>query len=166
MGAGRSLADAELAGDLPVGGPLGDQNEDLTLAAGKRASGRAGRAQGRGQQPRNSRVKVALACRCCPDRGGDLVGAGIFEQVAGGTSLQSRPHLGLLQEAGHGEDLYGRPPGFQLPRRLNPVHDRHQQVHQHHIGQLAGWFQHGDTVERVPAVASLTHDGDVTDHLR
>ena len=95
-----------------------------------------------------------------PDCGRDLVGAGVLEEVARRAGLERRGDLLLLDEAGHRHDLDVRVLGLDPADRGEPVHVRHQQVHQHDVGLEA--TGHGDALA---AVGRLAHDLDVGEQI-
>jgi hypothetical protein len=90
---------------------------------------------------------------------GNFICVGVFQQVAGRPGLERAADLGLLNKAGHGHHLDGRPAGLDLAGGGDAVHDRHHEIHQHDVGKVVAWFKLGDAVQGLAAV------GGFADHL-
>jgi hypothetical protein len=74
----------------------------------------------------------------CADRRGQVVRRDILELIADGARLQRPLHQLLVPKARQREDPHR---GEALPDgagRRHPVHDRHLEVHQHHVGLELG----------------------------
>ncbi len=86
------------------------------------------------------------------------MGGSVLEEEAAGTGAQRLHHVLVEVEGGQYQHLRRAvPPGpGDLPGRLHPVHPRHADVHQHHIG-----LQGTHLVERLEAVSGLADDRDV-----
>ena len=91
-----------------------------------------------------------------PDRGGDLFGLGVLQDVARRAGLEGRGDLLLLDEGGHGHDLGLGPLGLDPADRGDAVHVRHQQVHQDDVRLEAAGHRHA-----LGAVGGLADDLDV-----
>ena len=68
-----------------------------------------------------------------PDRLGQLVNRGVFEQISDGSRLQRPLHQLLFSKTGQRDNLDGR---MRLPDSMDgssAMHLRHHQVHQDHI---------------------------------
>ena len=72
------------------------------------------------------------------DRLHEVVGLGVFEQVADGAGVQRRPDAGLLGEGGEHDDASVGASGQDLAGGLDTVHAGHRQVHQHDVGPSGG----------------------------
>ena len=112
------------------------------------------RPQPAGQPGHHRRREHRLASGGAPDRVGERSAGSVLEQVAAGPGLD-RPHDVGVGVVG-GQDQHGR--AVRAPReagrRLGAVHDRHPQVHEHHVGPQPAAQHH-----RLGAVGGLA------DHL-
>ena len=68
-----------------------------------------------------------------PDRLPQLVGLGVLEKVADRPGANCAGDGGVLQNAGQGDHLHVRHLGPDRPRRRDPTHARHQEIHEDHL---------------------------------
>ena len=101
-----------------------------------------------------------LAGLGAPDGDRHVVGVGVLEQVARRPRLERGGDPLLLDEAGERDDLDVRAARLDLGRGGDPVHDRHQQVHEHDVG-----LELADELDGAPPVLGLAHDLDVVEQL-
>ena len=130
----RGGGDHEALGDLGVGQALGDQGQDLDLARGEvvgRVRGRGGGVDGGQDVVLDRGVQRRLAAGDGSHGGADLVGARVLGQVAAGAGAQRAEHARVVGVGGQ-RDRAGAA-GAQAPDRLDAVHPRHPQVHQHDV---------------------------------
>ena len=118
-----------------------------------------------GETPRDLRVQVHLAADGRPDGGGDLGGLRILEQVSHGTVAQRRVDPLHLTEAGEDHHPAGREALDDLRGGVDPVHVRHDKVHQHDAGQRVARCQFGQPPQRLLAVGGFTDEGQIVDDL-
>ncbi len=160
------LADEQVGGDLRVGQPARHQLQHLDLAVGQRVQGvrhrlLAGR-QMRGvlvQQPaRDARGEHRLTGGHHTDRLHQLVGRGVLEQEAARPGLQRLHHVLVEVERRQHQDLRRPVPlrAGDLAGGLHPVHPRHTDVHQDHVG-----LQRPYLVQGLKAVTGLADDREV-----
>ena len=85
----------------------------------------------------------AAAGGCLTDRVEDLLAVGVLQHVAGGARDQHLSHGVLVLDTGECHDPHLGEGRFQQPRRLDPVHLRHPDVHQDDV-RLGGTHEaHG-----------------------
>ena len=100
----------------------------VTVPVGRvleRTISRVTRRTASGQNTGSPRCTARIASASC-------LGAGVLGQVAVGARAESRDHA-LVDEARQDEHLRARPRLADEPRRLDPVHVRHRQVHHDHV---------------------------------
>ena len=100
-----------------------------------------------------------------PDRRDDLVGLGVLEQVPGGSRLQRRVYPLGLAEAGQRDHLNVRVKVLDGGGGRDAVEARHEEVHEHDVGQVVAGREDGEFVERGPPVPGLAEHLDVVEHL-
>ncbi len=115
------------------------------------------------QPARDARGQHRLAARDDADRLHQLVGRGVLQQEATGAGAERLHHVLVEIERGQHEHLRRTVPARprDLTRRLDAVHPRHPDVHQHHIG-----LQRPHLVERLEAVTGLSHHREITLRLQ
>ena len=147
----------EHLGDLGVGEAAREQLEDLALALGQLGE-RAGRGRRARRQPPPDAVEQPARHRRGEQRvaGGDhphgvhqLRGRHVLEDEAARPGPQRLDDVLVEPEGGQDQDAV---PG-QPPRRLDPVEQRHADVHQHDVGA-----QRARELDRLLAVAGLADD--------
>ena len=69
-----------------------------------------------------------------PDRGGQKLGGGLFDQVTGGTQRGHFLDVGVVAVRGKDEHLGRRQCRAHLAGGFQPVEQRHGDVHHHHVG--------------------------------
>ena len=92
------------------------------------------------------------------DRGRDLVGVGVLEQVARGAGLERRVHALLLAERRQRDDLDVVVARADPPRRLDPVDRLHLEVHQHDVRQPPSASSSREQRERLVAARRVADD--------
>ena len=85
--------------------------------------------------PRDPGVEGHVALGGRAHRGEQGGGVGVLEQVADGAGVQRLPHPLLVGEAGEHDDAGAGQGADDLAGRLDAVHHRHRQVHQHDVGR-------------------------------
>src|SRR5437763_7755495 len=136
--------DAEVRRHLLVGHPTRDEVHHLSLAGRqlRKRSGpphRGAGAEERRQSLRHRRAEDRVAAHDGRDGSGNVVRLGVLQQVAAGARAYGSEHG--IRFLVHGQDQHPRRWAHleKGPRRLDPVHLRHSDVHQDHIGrQLPG----------------------------
>ena len=150
-------------GDLGVGETARDEHEDLALARGQLVQpggGCGGRRVvadvGLDQPPGDRRGEQRVASRDRVDRGQQVLRRDVLEQEAAGAGDERVEHVLVEVEGGEHQHPRGRLAREQPPGRLEPVHDRHPDVHQDDVGAgpPAG-------VDGLRAVAGLGDDSDL-----
>src|SRR5919202_3696591 len=129
----RRAADGEAVGDLRVAQPVDQQRQHPAPTR-------------REVIPWDRRLARGVHERCCrlgrqrrspgirrTDRGCQLVGTDVLEQVADGAGLQRPLHDLVRMKAGQGYDLHIRIVLPDVLRGRRTVHSGHHQIHQHHI---------------------------------
>jgi hypothetical protein len=164
VGLHRGLGHDERLRDLLVGEPAGQEPQDLALAVGERREPVAVAHDGVGQPRGDLRQQPAGHGRG-EDRvagghglhGGDEVGgAGVLEQEAARARAQRVDDEVVQAERREDQDAVAR----QAARRLDAVHARHADVHEHDVGvealgerdrlvAVAGLGDHGDPARRL-----------------
>ena len=159
----RRLAQRQRRGQLGVAQPARDQPEHLELARGQR--GQAGvpgthrtRREPLHQPPGDGRREQRVAAPHQPHRGDQVLGGDVLEQEAAGPGGQRRVHVLVQVERGQHDDPRAVPVprgGQDPPGRLEPVHLRHPDVHQHDVRPV---LERGR--DRLPPVRGLGHHRD------
>ena len=155
----RAVSVARLARALPRPrwrrGIRGPGRTGGRAARGSRAAARPGTvAQPAGDDPGDRRVEVDLAGDRGADGRGQVVGLGVLEEEPARAGLDGGRHPVLVDEAGQRDDLDLGMARLDLGGRRDPVHDRHQQVHDDDVRA-----QRLDRGQRLDAVLRLA------DHL-
>ncbi len=164
MDRGGRPADGQPLGDLGIAQTLHHQGQNLELAGSQIVS--RGRAFVRGTGGPDQRLG------CFGGQGGfagvgrldgslQLVGAYILQQVADGACLEGLVHQVFLLEAGQGDDLDLGPALTDLADGGRPVHHRHDQVHQDHVGRrVFAPVQRIQPILGLPNKLQIVHDQD------
>ena len=135
--------------------PCGNQPQHRHLARRERLGGgfQLGRVGDLLQQLAcDGRMEGRLAAMHLADGPHELVRGGVFEQITHSPGFDGRKHLVVGGKAGQHEDACFRVAARDLPRRLDAIHHRHQQVHQDHVGPRFFGVPH-----RFLPVADLCH---------
>ena len=160
MGLHRRLAQRQRRGELGVAQPARDQPEHLELARRQRRQAgapgtRRTRREPLDQAPGDGRREQRVAGPHQPDRGDQVLGGDVLEQEAAGPGGQRRVHVLVQVERGQHDDPRAVPGpcgGQDPPGRLEPVHLRHPDVHQHDVRPV---LERGR--DRLPPVRGLGH---------
>lgn len=144
MGLDGALRDGERPCDLGVRHALREAVDHLGLALGQRLEAvrapgarRLGVAHVLDEEGGDPGGEGAGAAVDVADADDDALGAGVLEQVSRGPGAQHRQHRVAAVERRHGEDAHLRPAVGDPGRRLDTVHPRHLDVHEHDIGTVA-----------------------------
>jgi hypothetical protein len=161
------LGEHQLVGDLGVGEPAGDGDQDLALArrdvvepgvgGRSRAAGIGQLMDDAGQQaPGRARRDDRVAAGDRADRRHQVGRLGVLEQEAAGARAQRG--VGVLVEVEGRQDDHARAPAaFDEPARgLHAVHPGHAHVHQDDVG-----LQALDDLEGLVAVTGLADELEV-----
>src|SRR5579883_970726 len=100
---------------------------------------------------RDHRMKNALAARSRPYCRYQFLRAGVLEQVRESSGFDNAEDLVVFVIRGENDDLRHRGDALDLAHCRNPIHTRHQQIEQHHVGQEAGC--QGHTLYPIAALA-------------
>jgi hypothetical protein len=153
-------SDAEGGGDLPIGVPFGDELQDLPLAVGERHPLYRHRTFGGevalDDHARDLGAQVEVAALDRADRLQQLGGGGLLEEVAPRARLQGPQDVGLIGIHREDDDLRLRKEPAELARRLDPVQERHRDVHDDDVGEGAPRL-----LDRLVPVLGGADDGDV-----
>ena len=133
----RSLADAELRGDLFVGfaGPDNAKNVELASCHRRRGIAIRSRISARQQSSCDGRVELELATMSRPNRRGNLIGLCIFQQISGRARFQRGVNASLFSEGSQYHHFDIAVAGTDLARRSDAVWRRHLKIHQDDMGQ-------------------------------
>ena len=160
----RRAAHVERFGDLGVRQSPGDELEHLTLASGEDVEpGGAVRLQGAAgevldEAAGHRRCEQGLPARDHPDAASELVAGDVLQQEATGSRAQRFVHVLVEVEGRKHQHLHrvARVGARQPARRLDPVHHRHTDVHEHDVGLQGVSLRDGHL-----AVLGLAHHLDV-----
>ena len=94
------------------------------------------------------------------NRGDDLRGLGIFQQISSGASAHQIEDVLLLVIHGQRDDSDVRELAFDLSGRLDSAHPRHAHIHQHDVGH-----QRLHLLDGFHAILGLAHDMNVVFRL-
>ena len=159
----RGFAQRQRRGQLGVAQSARDQPEHLELARGQRGQARipghgGTRREPLHQPPGDGRREQRVAAAHQPDRGDQVLGGDVLEQEAAGPGGQRGVHVLVQVERGQHDDPRAVPAargGQDPPGRLEPVHLRHPDVHQHDVRPVLEGGR-----DRLPPVRGLGHHRD------
>ena len=157
VGLDRALADAQQPADVAVRPTLGDQHEDVALAAGERGDAPSGSDERVREHAGDGGIEVHLAAPGGPDRVHDLVDVGVLQHVPGRPGLQRAVDAVRLAEAGDDDDVHLRPRLLDQGGGGDAVHAAHHEVHQHDVGQCVACRQLFELPDGPVPVGGLTH---------
>jgi hypothetical protein len=142
----RFDADVQFVGGLLIGFALGNKLQHLSFPRGQQEGISAGViSPGRGipvmtldaSGDRGAEVRPALIH--FTDGLGQHMGRRLFDQIAGRAERHDLFYIRVIAMGGEHEDFGGRCGLQNLPRRRQPIEQRHGNIHDHHIRpKLAG----------------------------
>ena len=140
VGLHRRFGDGQGPGDLGVGQPVADQDEDLALPGGEGAEIACSPvAQSRQpgepikQPPGNRGGEHRVSCGDGADRADQRIGRVVLDQEAAGARPESVKYVTVDVKRGEDEDAGARGGGDDLACRLDAVESWHADVHDDHV---------------------------------
>lgn len=169
------LTKPQLARDLLVGFARSDEPQHLGLALSQGLEG-TGKRYFAHQARRGLLRELDLASRRCLQRLAELARVGVFEEIADRTGTDSISDRTVLDHAGQRNDLDVSQFRPDCGCGADPVHHRHQQIHEDDVGQQVsrqfdGLLTVGSLANHLELVLgveehpkALTHDAVIVDH--